>query len=281
MPNRKRRRNKVKVKKPRGENRYNAVLTEIFRRHYNSDGTTTAFKRKEMVSVGEELGIEVVDNKGDAVYSLRYRTALPAEILKAAPAGHEWVIAPAGKGLYRFELVKGSAWIIPRSNSAVIKIPDATPEIIRKYARSEEQALLAIMRYNRLIDTFLGITAYSLQNHLRSFVNNKGQMEIDEIYVGLNRAGEHFIVPVQAKGGNDFLSVVQSSQDIAWCAQELPQLTCRSVSAQFAAGDVIALFETTVQGGVVKVVDERHYKLVPGKEIVDTELITYRTNGSR
>ena len=51
---------------------------------------------------------------------------------------------------------------------ATTKIPDGTPSIVRKYSISDEQALLAIVRYNRLIDIFLGVTCYSLQNHLRT-----------------------------------------------------------------------------------------------------------------
>ena len=261
------------------ENRYNAILSEIFRRHHQPNGKTTIFQRKEIVSVANELKIELVDNKGDAVYALRYRTDLPADITKTAPAGFEWVIAPAGKGLYQFQLVKGSARILPRTDAAMIKIPDSTPEIIKKYARTEEQALLARVRYNRLIDTFLGVTAYSLQSHLRSYVKHKGQMEIDEIYVGVNRSGEHFLVPVQAKGGKDFLSVVQSRQDIEWCKQEFPLLTCRAVSAQFTANEVIALFETNVEDDAVRVLEEKHYKLVPRGEITDDDLTEYRSRG--
>jgi hypothetical protein len=41
------------------------------------------------------------------------------------------------------------------------------------------------------------------------------QIEIDEIYVGVNKHGEQFALPVQAKGGNDRLSVVQTAQDLA------------------------------------------------------------------
>ena len=53
-------------------------------------------------------------------------------------------------------------------------------------AMSDEQALLAKVRYNRLIDVFLGLVAYSLQNHLRTTVTEMGQIEIDEIYVKLD-----------------------------------------------------------------------------------------------
>lgn len=39
------------------------------------------------------------------------------------------------------------------------------------------------------------------------------QVKIDELYVGLNRSGAHFAIPVQAKGNSDQLSVVQAKQD--------------------------------------------------------------------
>jgi hypothetical protein len=48
----------------------------------------------------------------------------------------------------------------------MIKVPDATPGVIAKYALSDEQALLAKLRYNRLVDLFTAITCYSLQSHL-------------------------------------------------------------------------------------------------------------------
>lgn len=126
---------------------------------------------------------------------------------------------------------------------------------------------MAKVRYNRLIDIFLGLTTYSLQNHLRTQVKGMGQIEIDEIYVGLNRNGAHYVIPVQAKGGSDKLSPVQTAQDFACAKAKFPDLICRPVSAQFMDDDVIALFELTVEGGRVLIVDERHYRLVPSSEI--------------
>ena len=85
------------------------------------------------------------------------------------------------------------------------KIPDATPGIIIKYTQGDEQALLAKIRYNRLIDIFTGVTCYSLQNHLRTTVTGIGQIETDELYIGVDRRGAQYIFPVQAKGGKDQL----------------------------------------------------------------------------
>ena len=85
--------------------------------------------------------------------------------------------------------------------------------------------------------------------------------------MGLNWNGAHFVIPVQAKGGTDKLSPVQTSQDLACCKAKFPNLICRPVSAQFMEDDVIALFELTVEGDRVLIVEERHYKLVPGQQI--------------
>ena len=145
---------------------------------------------------------------------------------------------------------------------------------------NDEQALLAKLRYNRIVDIFLGITAYSLQNHLRTTVKGIGQIEIDEVYVGVNRNGQQFIVPVQAKGGTDQLATIQTKQDLAFCEQKYPQLICRPISAQFLGGGVIAVFELTMEGEEVKVVDERHYKLVPSDQIGAGELASYRNRSS-
>ena len=213
-------------------------------------------------------------NLGDVIYSRRYRTELPPSI--AATAGHrmEWIIEGAGAGKYRFRQVRLNR-IVPRADLISIKIPDATPELIAAHALGDEQALLARVRYNRLIDIFLGITTYSLQNHLRTTVAGVGQIEIDEVYVGVDKFGRQFVVPVQAKGGSDKHGVVQTRQDIACCDAKFPQPICGPVSAQFMADKRIAMFELTLQSGDVKVVSERHYPLVPAGAITPLDLQSY------
>jgi hypothetical protein len=247
---------------------YAPIILHVFRKHWKKDPKGFEFHRDELVEAANTLGVERPDNLGDVIYSFKFRRALPEEIVRTAPKGKAWIIEGAGRSRYRFRLVGvGGTTIVPREDIAATKLPDATPEIISSYALGDEQALLAKVRYNRLIDIFLGLTTYSLQNHLRTQVKGMGQIEIDEIYVGLNRQGAHFVVPVQAKGGSDKLSPVQTMQDLACCRAKFPDLVCRPVSAQFMADDVIALFELTVEGDRVLVVEERHYRLVPSDEI--------------
>ena len=125
------------------------------------------------------------------------RTALPKEILATAPQDKEWVIRPVGQAKYCFSLTS-MARFLPNRQLIETKIPDATPGIITRYAMDDEQGLLARVRYNRLVDIFTGVTCHSLQNHFRTTVPNMGQVETDEIYVGLDKRGVHYIFPVQA-----------------------------------------------------------------------------------
>ena len=244
--------------------------------HYVAGATEVAFHRDELQKFAVELGIKLPDNLGDIVYSFRYRSLLPESITKTAPDGMVWVIRPDGRSQYRLCLVKDRP-IVPNPNLAVTKVPDSTPGIIAMYPGSDEQALLAKVRYNRLIDIFTGITSYSLQNHLRTAVKGLGQVEVDELYVGIDKRGVHYVFPVQAKGGRDKMSIVQIEQDIAVCSEKFPSLVCIPIGAQFIGDDKIALFSFEVgTDGSVSVLSEHHYLLVSPDELSAAELRTYR-----
>lgn len=267
------------AQKPKKQNRYSEIIEEVFRRHYRKGSARLPFAREEFVEIAHEKGIERIKNLGDAIYSFKYRVPLPTSIVETAPAGYEWGIFGAGRAKYEFRLV-APLDMTPRSNLLAIKIPDATPEIIGANALNDEQALLARVRYNRLIDVFLGVAASSLQNHLRTTVKAIGQIEIDELYVGIDRNGAQYVVPVQAKGGKDRHGRQQTEQDIAYCREKFPDFICRAVSAQFMPDGRIAMFELAVLEDDVKVVAEKHYQLVPAKSITREELMLYRRGAS-
>jgi hypothetical protein len=256
-------------------NRYKAIIERIFFAHWKKGTREFIFLRSEIEDAATQLKMILPKNFGDAVYSIRYRTPLPNSVVDSQPKGLEWIIEGAGKGKYRFKLVPANR-IRPREDMAWIAIPDATPEVIQLYKLDDEQALLAIVRYNRLIDVFLGLTTFSLQNHLRTTVKDVGQIEIDELYVGLDSDGCHYVIPVQAKGGKDQIGVVQTTQDIRYCLQEFPGVRCRPIAAQFLSDGAIALFELKLQKDEVRVVEERHYKLVPATELDRAATTAYR-----
>ena len=257
------------------DNRYSRIIEKIFLSHYKKGSESVSFDRQEIADIASKLGMERPKNLGDVIYSFRFRTEFPAGIKKTAPAGREWVIRKCGGSKYQFVLAK--EWsVVPNLQLITIKIPDATPGLIEKYALTDEQSLLARLRYNRLIDIFTGLTTYSLQSHLRRGVKGLGQVETDEIYVGIDKCGVHSVLPVQAKGGKDKISVVQIEQDFALCAQDFIGLICRPIAAQFMESGVIALFEFSMTDDGIRVVVERHYQLVPSELLSEEELLSYR-----
>ncbi len=256
-------------------NRYYRIIETIFKEKYTEDAEVILFQRDEFIGVANRLGISVPKNLGDVIYSFKYRKSLPDSIRPTAPEGKEWVIISQGRATYAFEL-RTDPIIVPDTMLVHTKILDATPGIVARYSLNDEQALLTRIRYNRLIDIFTGITCYSLQNHLRTTVPNIGQIETDELYVGVDKRGVHYIFPVQAKGGNDKLGVVQIEQDIALCEHRFPNLECRAIAAQFMADNIIALFELAIVDNDVRKVAEKHYQLVFSGSLSELELQEYK-----
>jgi hypothetical protein len=255
---------------------YASIIGRIFQSKFKPGMREVDFEREDIIKFANKLHISLPKNVGDLVYSFRYRAAFPESIQSTAGKGETWIIRPAGRSRYRFVLIPDKP-LIPNENMATTKVPDATPGVIAKYALSDEQALLAKLRYNRLVDIFTGVTCYSLQNHLRTTVPEMGQVETDELYVGVDKKGAHYVFPVQAKGGKDRLNIVQIEQDSALCAHKFPSLICRPLAAQFMEDDVIAMLEFEQSDDGLAIASEKHYKLVPPEEVTEADLDTYRS----
>ncbi len=257
------------------KNKYSKIIEQLFFKHFEEGYTKVNFKREEIVEVCNQLNIKPPKNLGDVLYSFRFRNSLPESIQIKAPENQEWVIRLSGHGSYSFQLT-AMAKIEPNKQLVHTKILDSTPGIIEKYSLTDEQALLAKIRYNRLVDIFTGLTCYSLQNHLRTSVPNIGQIETDELYIGVDRKGSQFIIPVQAKGVNEKLGIVQIEQDIAVCKSKFPNLISRPIAAQFMADDIIVLYEFEENDDDIGILEERHYKLVDPDNLSTEELLIYQ-----
>lgn len=256
------------------KNRYESIIEGIFLDKYVDGNDIVEFNRTDIISKSAELDINLPKNIGDVIYSFKYRASLPVSITQKAQNGKEWVIKNIGRSLYCFQQVNYSR-ILPDMMLSTIKIPDSTPTIVAEHAFNDEQALLTRVRYNRLIDIFTGAVCYSLQNHLRTTVPSVGQIETDEIYVGVDRLGRQFIFPVQAKGGKDELGIVQIEQDFLLCRHKYPNLICRPIATQFISNDKIAIFEFVLENNEVKKLQEKHYLLVGKGQISVDELSNY------
>ncbi len=259
----------------RKKNRYIKLIETIFVNNYSKDKKEIRFEREDLIRTAKKLHIDLPKNLGDVIYSFRYRALLPESITKTAPKGFTWVIRPVGQAKYMFSL-SNMPRIVPSEMLTETKIPDATPGIIKKYAFNDEQGLLAKLRYNRLIDIFTGITCYSLQSHLRTTVTEMGQIETDELYIGIDKKGVHYILPVQAKGGSDQLGIVQIEQDFAMCQLKFPNLVCIPIAAQFIKDDLIAVFSFEMTDGGISITSEKHYRLVEPNNLTKEEIEQYK-----
>jgi hypothetical protein len=259
---------------------YHELILHAFFENYEVGNRVVYFTREELKAIEVALNL-TVKNLGDVVYTFRYRRALPDEIQLLLAPHETWIIRGSGDAQYRFEAVEKSyAWIQPRSGMRTIKILDQTPGIIVSYAQGDEQALLAKIRYNRLLDIFSSKTTSSLQSHLRTKVAEVGQVEIDEIYVGVDRHGAQYVLPVQAKGQKDnHHNIVQIEQDVAVCRAhpKFSQAICLPIAASFLPDSIIALMSFSVDGdGVARILDEKHYHLVSPDEMTDEDRIEYQ-----
>ena len=104
-----------------------------------------------------------------------------------------------------------------------------------------------------------------------------GQIEVDEIYFGLNTRGTHFVLPCQAKSPGDRFGIVQVLQDQQLCAEKYENAICRPIALQFLSDNDVAALELTVieEGEALKlaVVEERHYRLVSRSDLTKQEVL--------
>lgn len=283
----KQKKKKKRKKGSKAPGRYAQIIRKLFFDKYKPGLTRLDFTSAEVEEAKKQFlkkasGTEA-RNKSDVLYHYRYRGELPEDIRKTVNGDQVWIIRGTGQAMYRFEAVaRAYAYIRPRDGLTRIKVPDQTPGIIAQYALDDEQALLAKIRYNRLVDIFTGIAASSLQSHLRTKVADVGQVEVDEVYVGVNRHGVQYVLPVQAKGREkekNVHNIVQIEQDIAMCRTKpkFKSAVCLPIAATLLEENVIALMTFTFDGiGTASILDERHYELVPLGIISAADLLAYQ-----
>jgi hypothetical protein len=234
------------------------------------------FSLDDLIEAATRLNIPRPRNINAIVYAFRmFQQTLPDSILEKAPSGKHWIIRQIDKGRFRFVAV-AHAQLFPSTSLNVVKLLDSTPGLVAAYSQTDERSLLAAVRYNRLVDIFTGLTAYSLQVRLRTRVTGIGQIETDEIYLAHDARGVHFVIPVQAKGAGAQLSVVQVEQDIAMCAQKFPGLVCLALSAVYTLENMIAMFSFEQREGEVVIAAEKHYRLVSPDQLTADDLASYR-----
>ncbi len=250
------------------QNRDN-VIVNVFKKHYRRGLSEIPFSMDDIREAIKKVSQENPSYRENNVADVRYqytsgRRSLPAEIDELGP----WMIEGRGKASYAFIRLKKSPHVDISSDLHAILLPDATPEIVLEYAGSDEQGILAKLRYNRIPDIFLGITCYHLQNHWRTSVKDKGQLEVDDLYVGLDVDGKQYVVPIEAKSKKDRISKTQIAQNIGFARERYSKLIIRPLGIQEINDKDIVVIEFTAgkSPDAIKIKDMRRYKLVPMSE---------------
>lgn len=162
----------------------------------------------------------------------------------------------------------------PRQELVSSLVLDATPGVVAACTINRVQLLLARIRHGRLVGSFCGFEAHSLQTNLEIGCLDSGSVVIDEIYVGHCPEGVAHVVSLQVTDDGRCVKQLVEHR-LGFCRREFPRMVCRPVSAQFMSPDRIAMFELGVQDGDIRVVSEEHFELVPAAKIGDADLALY------
>ena len=207
---------------------YDLVILSIFnekRALVSPQSDEVFFTTQDVHRTIAEQSFEI-SNPPDIAYTYRTnRRDLPAAILSS---GNWSIEAAPGKGNYVFRRLDRSPYIDIPEDLATIRILDGTPGIVVKHQKSDEQALLARVRYNRLIDIFTGLAAFHLQGHFRTTVDGS-QVEIDDLYIGVDTDGEGYLLPVEAKSVGERLGVSQITAMVKFAQERYSLLPVRPI----------------------------------------------------
>lgn len=247
--------------------KYDRLILELFNRLYRPGKTELEFTRDELLRTAKRLKF-AIKNIGDVVYTYQSRRAMP----EAIRALGDWIMGSKGMSKYAFQLLPGGGRVEVSPQLEEIQIPHAIPEIVERYVPEDEQGSLTKARYNRLIDVFTRLTAFHLQSHIRTQLPGIGQVEIDDLYVALDREGHEYVIPVEAKGPTGHINLPQIQKSILYAKRRFPKMICKPVALQELAGGAYALFEFKPESELskIKVVAHKKYILVK-EEVTETD----------
>jgi hypothetical protein len=206
------------------ENKYDRLLASIFLEKWKTSLDEVPFTKDDVIDAAAKLGLRI-KNLADVIYTYRSRRSMPREILKAG----NWVIAARGSGLYAFVKIVGETTVTIPNSLKVYPVPYAVPEIVAQNLARDEQGMLTIVRYNRILDVFSGLACFHLQSHIRTHISNHGQVEIDELYVGVDKDGQGFVLPVEAKEEGERLGLDKAVALTLFARLRFPKLICRPI----------------------------------------------------
>lgn len=240
-------------------NAYDRVLCLVFEQQWKTGAVEVPFSKDDLLDAAATLGLRI-KNAADILYTYRSRRTLPESISRHG----NWIIASRGSGRYAFTNIQGKSQIIVPPELKSFPIPYAVPDIVAAHLPRDEQGLLTIARYNRILDVFTGLACFHLQSHVRTQIKGHGQVEIDELYVGVDKDGRGFVLPVEGKEEGESLGIDKAVSLTLFAKSKYPDLVCRPVAIIREGENQMACveFEPSTEIEKVSVVEMRRYVLV-------------------
>lgn len=244
------------------EYRYERIIERVFLKHYQPGIEYFEFHKDELIEICQEMGI-IIRNIPDIIYAFRGRRPLSSSITST---GH-WAIESAGTNAYAFRKLRNPPQFDVRfADYSPNEVFNAIPEVVEGLLRQDEQSLLTLILYNRLVDIFTGLTCFHIQNHYRSNIRNVGQVELDALYVGVNTFGELFIIPIEAKSQSEseMIGRIQISQMAKLVHQDFPHLKRRLLAVKVLSDGTIGFveFDDHLEPDDFGIASVRRYKLI-------------------
>jgi hypothetical protein len=240
-------------------NAYKRIIAHVFEKRWNSGLEEVPFSKDDVLDAAAALNLRI-KNPADIIYTFRSRDELPEQISRHG----NWMIASRGSGLYAFVQITGATLVEVPVTLKAYPIPYAVPDIVARHLSRDEQGLLTIARYNRILDVFTGLACFHLQSHVRTQIKGHGQVEIDELYVGVDKDGRGYVLPVEGKEESESLGIDKAVSLTLFAKAKYPQLICRPIALIRESEHQISCveFEPALEMENVKVVEMRRYQLV-------------------
>lgn len=238
---------------------YDLVIEAVFFKQWRKGLAEVPFSKDDLMDAAKMLGLRI-KNPSDILYTYRSRKQLPSRLLQE---GH-WVISARGAGSYAFVRVDREPIIEIPSQLKAYPVPYAVPEIVAANIAADEQGVLTIVRYNRLLDIFTELACFHIQSHMRTQVPGHGQVEVDDLYLGLDKDGRGFVVPIEAKASAGTLGLDKAVNLSLFARFKYPKLVCRPVAVVRETLTTFALveFEAAINISQVEIREMRRYTLV-------------------
>lgn len=242
---------------------YVPILREIVRRKHTQGVQRIEFSKRDVEQVASDLGLKL-GNAADVIYRMRSRTRLPDDILDLGFT----VLRGVGRGRYALEV--GGEALVHLPEHEIFDHNDQTPLPVRRLlpedlAGLDEQGLLTIVSYCKLLDHFTGLTVYRLRSHVRRSVPGIGQAELDEIDVGVALRDDDapVVFPIEAKAADEVVNRVQIATAVAYCETYFPGHEIRPIVVKLTYDGVLHFleFRATVSLPGLRVVHSHGYRL--------------------